>query len=108
MHKPGTANAERRAEAPAGARIAVRHVGGAAFMRGDDRLQARMTGKRRQKGIDQSARHHEQVIEAFADQSVQNEIRAGGHADDSCGAPGAKPIRKPIRPCPRRTPKLNV
>ena len=40
-----------------------------------------MPGKRRQKGIDQSARDHEQVIEPLADESIQNEISAGSHAN---------------------------
>ncbi len=75
----GTANAEHRAEPPAGASIAVRHVGGAAFMGGHDGLQLGMTGERGKKGIDQAARHHEQVVDAFAYQCVQNKIRAGGH-----------------------------
>ena len=50
-------------------------------MGGDNRLQAGMPGKRRQKGIDQSAGDHEQVIEALADESIQNEISAGSHAN---------------------------
>jgi hypothetical protein len=40
-----------------------------------------MPGKRRQKVIDQSPGHHEQVIEALADESVQNEVSAGSHAN---------------------------
>ena len=75
----GTANAEHRAEPSAGASIAVRHVGGAAFMGGHDGRQLGMTGERGKEGIDQAAGHHEQVVDAFAYQCVQNKIRAGGH-----------------------------
>jgi hypothetical protein len=57
-------------------------------MGGDDRLQAGMSGQRRQKRIDQSARHHEQVIEPLADESIQNEISAGNHAYRPLCAPG--------------------
>jgi hypothetical protein len=50
-------------------------------MGGDDCLQAGMSGQRRQKRIDQAARNHEQVIDPLADESIQNEIGAGNHAN---------------------------
>jgi hypothetical protein len=84
--QPRPADAERGAETPAGARVAVGHVGGSAFMRGDDRLQSGMPRQRRQERIDQPAGHHEQMIEPLADKSVQNEVATGSHAKGPCCA----------------------
>ena len=73
------ADAKRCAEAAAGAGVAVGHVGGPALMRGDDRRELWKTGERRQKWIDQPARHHEQMIDALAQQRGQYKIGSSRH-----------------------------
>ena len=57
------ANSERRAEMPARARIAVRHIRGAPLMCGDHRLKLGMPRQGREKGIDQSAGNEEQMTD---------------------------------------------
>ena len=65
------ADAERRAEAAAGACIAVRHVDGPAFVRGDYWLDFFLPGKRRQEWIDQAAGNHEQMTEPLGDERIE-------------------------------------
>ena len=74
-----SADAERRAEAAAGTGIAVGHVGGAAFLRGDDRLERRKARERREERIDQPARDHEEVRDALADEGIEEIVGAAGH-----------------------------
>ena len=72
----GAANAQAHAELAAGARIAVRHVGGAALLRRDDRNDLGHARERRQKGIDQPARDQEDAVDAVGRERAQNEIGA--------------------------------
>src|SRR5205823_9945766 len=72
----GPADAERRAEAAAGARIAVRHVDGPAFVRGDYWLDFFLPGERRQEWIDQAAGNHEQVTEPLGDERIEDLVGA--------------------------------
>ena len=70
------ADPERRAEAAAGARIAVRHVDRAALVRGDHRRELALPGQRRQERIDQAARNHEQMAKAFFHQRIEDVVGA--------------------------------
>ena len=73
------ADPERRAEAAARARIAVRHVDGAALVRRHHRREPALPGQRRQERIDQAARNHEQVAEAFFRQRIEDVVGAELH-----------------------------
>ncbi len=75
------ADPDRRAEAAFRPRVAVRHVGGAALVRGDHRLELVLPGERRQERIDQAARDHEQVAEALLREGVEDVVGAERHGD---------------------------
>ena len=87
----GAADPERRAEAAAGAGIAVGHVDRAALVRRDHRRELALARQRRKERIDQSAGHHEQVTEAFSDEGAEDVVgaenragRGGGCHDGGC------------------------
>jgi hypothetical protein len=74
----------------------------------DDRLETRMTGKRRQKRIDQAAGDHEQVADALAQQGIENEIHTGCHVSNPRNTPrlnstGRAPLNTNIKPVLRRS-----
>jgi hypothetical protein len=75
----GAADAERRAKISARPRIAVGHIGGAAFLRGDNRRERFLPAQRREKGIDEAAGHHEQMVESFARQRFEDKIDPQRH-----------------------------
>ncbi len=72
--EPGTADAQHRAELAARTRIAVRHVGGTALLRCHDGPHGRLPSERRQERVHEAAGHHEQVVDAFGGQRVDQVI----------------------------------
>jgi hypothetical protein len=75
----GAADAQNRAEPAAGARIAIGHVGRPSLMGRHDGSQPRHARKRRQEGIDKTARHHEEVSQSLVRESIEDEVGAHGH-----------------------------
>ena len=75
----GAADAQNRAEAAAGAGIAIGHVGGATLMGGNDGTQPWHACERRQEGIDETARHHEEVGQSLLHEGVEDEVATHGH-----------------------------
>ena len=59
---------------PLARRVAVRHIGGPAFLRGHDRRQRFLSSQSGQKGIDEAARDHEHMVESFARQRFEDKI----------------------------------
>ncbi len=108
----GTADAQNRAEAAAGARIAVGHVGRPSLVGSHDRSQPRHARERRQEGIDETARHHEEVGQSLIRESIEDEVGTHGHwsaralSGDAGGLDGACEQRQgpAARPSNRRPP----
>ena len=74
-----TADPERRTERAAGTGIAVGHVDRTALVRRNHRCEPGLPGKRREEGIHQAARNHEQVTEPLLRQCVQDVVGTEYH-----------------------------
>ncbi len=64
----GPADAQTHAKLAAGAGVSVGHVGRPTLLRRDDGRHLRHAAERREKGIDQTARHHEHVVDTVSHQ----------------------------------------
>ena len=87
------ADSEAHAETARGPRIAVGHVGGAAFERGDDRPQALGSGQRRHEIVVQAAKVDEAVAHALIAQRGKYVVCHSHEVDTVLGNASRPPAR---------------